>query len=574
MNAAKDFDAVDLGIIWSRLVSIADEMVSALVRTSFSTMVRESGDYSCMLFDARGQFLSQGTASVPSFTGTGPATLEGVLRAIPPDTLEDGDVLITNDPWIGTGHVYDVNVVKPIFHRGALRGFALTVSHVADIGGIGYGTGARDVYEEGICIPPVKLFQRGAPNRFVFDLIEANVRFRELVIGDIYSNIAACNVGYQSFNDLLSEYDIGDFGPVADGIFALARTAIAESLRGLPAGLFRGSLPVEGIDDEMVLTLAVAVTISESGFAFDFAGTSPVVNRGINVPLCYTRAYSYFCFKTIVAPNMPNNQAILDFVSVAAPENCILNAQRPYPTGGRHILGHYVAPLVFGALASAVPARVQADSGMICQVNFRGRSPMGRSFSYILFTAGGYGAFADMDGRAALPGPSNMIGIPIEIWEENTGVSVLRKEILPDSGGAGEHQGGAGQLIELRNDTGRPLDATFFGSRTSLPARGFNGGRDGAVRTLFVDGKPVAPKARLDLAPGAVVSLHEAGGGGFGLPEKRPASSIRADLEAGLIGKDYVRQWYRQQSALLFDSDRVPNPSRQPGPEPVKEVTS
>jgi N-methylhydantoinase B len=574
MRAPRNFDAVDLGIIWSRLVSIADEMVSALVRTSFSTMVRESGDYSCMLFDARGRFLSQGTASVPSFTGTGPTTLQGMLRAIPPDTLDDGDVLITNDPWIGTGHVYDVNVVKPIFHRGALVGFALTVSHVADIGGIGYGTGARDVYEEGICIPPVKLFRRGVPDKFVFDLIEANVRFRELVIGDIYSNIAACNVGYRSFNDLLTEYDIVDFEPVADGIFALARNALAESLRGLPAGLFRGSLPVEGIDDEMVLTLAVAVTISESGFAFDFAGTSPVVNRGINVPLCYTRAYSYFCFKTIVAPNMPNNQAILDFVSVAAPENCILNAQRPYPTGGRHILGHYVAPLVFGALASVVPARVQADSGMICQVNFRGRSPMGRSFSYILFTAGGYGAFADMDGRAALPGPSNMIGIPIEIWEENTGVSVLRKEILPDSGGAGEHQGGAGQLIELRNDTGRPLDATFFGSRTSLPARGFNGGRDGAIRTLFVDGKPVAPKARLDLGPGAVVSLNEAGGGGFGLPEKRAGSSIRADLTAGLIGKDYVRQWYPQQSALLFDSDRAPNPSRQHGPEPVKEVTS
>ena len=375
----RKFDAVDLGIIWSRLVSIADEMVSALVRTSFSTMVRESGDYSCMLFDARGQFLSQGTASVPSFTGTGPATLRGMLAVIPPDTLEDGDVLLTNDPWIGTGHVYDVNIVKPIFHRGELVGYALSVSHLADIGGIGYGTGGRDVYEEGICIPPVKLFQHGAPNKFVFALIEANVRFRELVVGDIYSNIAACNVGYQSFSDLLAEYDIEDFAPAADGIFALARDAIAKSLDKVPSGVFRGSLPVEGIDDEMVLTLAVSVAISSTGFVFDFAGTSPVVSRGINVPLCYTRAYSYFCFKTIVAPNIPNNQAILDFVSVAAPENCILNAQRPWPTGGRHILGHYVAPLVFGALAEAAPARVQADSGMICQVNFRGRSPAGRS---------------------------------------------------------------------------------------------------------------------------------------------------------------------------------------------------
>ena len=155
------FDPIDTGIIWSRLVSVADEMVSALVRTSFSTMVRESGDYSCMVFDSRGRLLSQGTASVPSFTGTGPATLAGLLKAFPAETLREGDVLLTNDPWIGTGHVYDVNIVKPIFHNGRLVAFALSVSHLADIGGIGYGSGARDNYEEGVCIPPVKLFEVG-----------------------------------------------------------------------------------------------------------------------------------------------------------------------------------------------------------------------------------------------------------------------------------------------------------------------------------------------------------------------------------------------------------------------------
>ena len=209
---------------------------------------------------------------------------------------------------------------------------------------------------------------------------------------------------------------------------------------------------------------------------------------------------------------------------------------------------------------------------MICQVNFRGRSPAGRAFSYILFTAGGYGAFADLDGRPALPGPSNMIGIPIEIWEENTGVSFLRKEILPDSGGAGEHQGGAGQFIELRNDTGRPVDATFFGSRTSLPSRGFKGGRDGAIRTLFVNGKPVAPKARMDVAPGGVVSLHEAGGGGFGPPERRPLARIRLDWESGQISEDYVRRWYPEQFALLFGT--APGLSRPHEPERIGEITS
>jgi N-methylhydantoinase B len=560
------YDPVELGILWDRLVSIADEVVSALVTTSFSTMVRESGDLSCVLFEGGGSSLAQGTLSVPSFTGTAPPTLRHMLRRFPPEALEPGDVLITNDPWMGTGHVYDANVMRPIFRRDRLVGYSISITHLPDIGGPGYSTVVREVHEEGLWLPITKLMKAGRLNEELIEIVRANVRLEDMVVGDLMASVTCNEVAGRLLLELMDEYGLEDLAELSGAIIGATEQAMRARLRTIPDGTYCNRIRIEGVDEP--ITLACAVTVEGDRVHVDFDGTGRAVGRGINVPLCYTRAYSYFCFKTIVAPNMPNNQAILDFVSVAAPENCILNAQRPYATGGRHILGHYVAPLVFGALAGAVPARVQADSGMICQVNFRGRSPVGRSFSYILFTAGGYGAFADMDGRAALPGPSNMIGIPIEIWEENTGVSVLRKEILPDSGGAGEHQGGAGQLIELRNDTGRPLDATFFGSRTSLPARGFNGGRDGAVRTLFVDGKPVTPKARLDLAPGAVVSLHEAGGGGFGPPEKRPARHIRADLEAGLIGKDYVRQWYLQQSALLFDGDRVPNPSSGTAPNP------
>jgi N-methylhydantoinase B len=543
----RTFDPIETGIIWSRLVSVADEMVSALVRTSFSTMVRESGDYSCMVFDSRGRLLSQGTASVPSFTGTGPATLTGFLKAFPAEMLKDGDVLLTNDPWIGTGHVYDVNIVKPIFRGGRLVAFALSVSHLADIGGIGYGTGARDNYEEGVCIPPVKLFEAGRPNQFVFDLIEANVRFRELVIGDIYSNVAACTVAAQGMTDLLAEYGLDDTADVADAIFELTRGAVRDVLRDLPQGEFRSRLPVEGVHDDAKVELAILITISKDKVAFDFAGTSSIVNSGINVPLCYTRAYCYFCFKTIVAPNIPNNQAILDFVDLVAPPNCILNAGRPAATGGRHILGHYVAPLIFGALEEVVPLYVQADCGMICQINFRGRSPAGRDYSFILFTSGGYGAFADLDGRAVLPGPSNMIGIPVEVWEENTGITVVRKELRPDSGGAGEHQGGAGQIIELRNDTGGVLDATFFGSRTTLPARGFGGGRAGSLRSLSLDGRPVPPKSRTDIKPGSVIILHEAGGGGFGDPKRRSVARIERDIKAGLVSESYARQQYPDQ---------------------------
>ena len=347
--------------------------------------------------------------------------------------------------------------------------------------------------------------------------------------------------------DLLAEYGLDDTADVADAIFELTRSAVRDVLKGLPRGQFRSRLAVEGVHDDAKIELAILITISDDQVVFDFENTSPIVNSGINVPLCYTRAYCYFCFKTIVAPNIPNNQAILDFVSLVAPRNCILNAERPAATGGRHILGHYVAPLIFGALEAAVPLHVQADCGMICQINFRGRSPAGRDYSYILFTSGGYGAFADLDGRAVLPGPSNMIGIPVEVWEENTGITIVRKEFRPDSGGAGEHQGGAGQIIELRNDTGGVLDATFFGSRTTLPARGFGGGRAGSLRVLSLDGRPVPPKSRTDVMPGSVIVLHEAGGGGFGDPKRRPLARIERDIKAGLVSELYARKQYPDQ---------------------------
>lgn len=548
-------DVVALGIIWSRFVSIADEMVSALVRTSFSTMVRESGDYSCMLFDAKGRLLSQGTNSVPSFTGTGPSTLAGMLAALPVETLEDGDILMTNDPWIGTGHTFDINIAKPIFHKERLVAFGLSVSHLADIGGLGYGTGARDIYEEGICIPPVKFFRAGEPDPFLMNLFESNVRYREMVFGDLYSNIASCNVAARAVGELLHEYDMPDLSVVADGVLEMAKASVQQAVNEIPEGRYTGALSVEGVVDDEPLKLKVSVTISKRGFHFDFADNPPVVDFGINVPLCYTRAYCNFCFKSIVAPTMPNNQAILDFISIKAPENCILNALRPSPTAGRHILGHMVGPLIFGALEPVAPQSVQADSGMIFQMNFRGRTRDKREISSLLFSAGGYGAFADLDGRAALPGPSNMIGSPIELMEESTGVTFLRKELWPDSGGAGRHQGGAGQQIEMRNDTGQALDTAFFGTRTNIPARGFAGGKPGRIRTVGVDGAPIVPKSRMDIADGSIISIQDAGGGGFGPTEERKPDQIWKDYLNGMITEAYIREHYPDQHTVLFATD-------------------
>jgi N-methylhydantoinase B len=555
-------DAVDTGIIWSRIVSTAEEMVSALVRTAFSTMVRESGDYSCMIFDSRAKLLAQGTTSVPSFTGTGPHTLNHVLKYVSAEDMRDGDIIITNDPWIGTGHTYDINVIKPVFHHKRLVGYCLTVSHLSDVGGVGMGSVAKDVYEEGFSLPPVKLFEAGVENKFIVEFIRNNVRTVDFVLGDIYSNVASCNVGAQGLVKVLSEYDQVDTMLVADAIFALTRRSVAAKLMALPKGVHRGTMFVEGGADYPDINLAVSVAISEAGFDFDFDGTDPVVRAGVNVPICYTRAFCYFCAKVLVAPDLPNNQAVLDFVTIRAPDNCILNALRPHPTGARHIFGHAVGPLIFGTLAEALPNEVQADSGMVFQVNLRGQTRAGRRYSSIYFSPGGYGALAGYDGRPALPAPSNMISGSIEVWEEQTNCTFLQKEIRTDTGGAGEFQGGNGQIIRLRNDSGLPIEASFMASRTRLAARGFAGGEKGAARVIRVQGEVIDPKARVIVPDEGVIEVEDVGGGGFGDPRCRDAARVAADLANGLITREYAAKHYPIQMSKLRMLPVAPSPEK------------
>jgi N-methylhydantoinase B len=547
----KALDSVDVGIIWSRLVSSADEMVSTLVRTAFSTMIRQSGDYSCMMFDGRGRLIAQGATSVPSFTGTGPHTLGHVIERIKPAEMCDGDIIVTNDPWMGTGHVYDINVVKPVFHRGAIVGYCLTVSHLADVGGAGMASTASDVYEEGFALPPVKLVEAGVENRFLFEFLRNNVRMPDFVIGDIYANISACNAGASGLVEILDEYGLPDILGIADAIFALTRQAVDTRLSRMPRGDFSAVLPVEGGRNFPDLDLRVKVSIHETGLSFDFAGTAGVVPAGVNVPICYTRAFCYFGAKVVLGPNIPNNQALLDIVTIDAPDNCILNALRPHPTAARHIFGHYVGPLIFSALADALPADVQADSGMVFQVNLRGRNRHGRRYASLYFSPGGYGALSGYDGRAALPAPSNMISGSVEAWEDQTGCTLLQKEMLPDSGGAGEFQGGNGQIFRLRNDTGAPLDAFFMASRTRLAARGFAGGLHGAPRRILLDEVAIDPKAKVVVPPGGVIEVQDAGGGGHGDPQERSAARVAEDLENGVITGSFAERHYPAQLARL-----------------------
>ncbi|MGE3923960.1 MAG: hydantoinase B/oxoprolinase family protein, partial [Lautropia sp.] len=474
------YDPIALGIRWDRLISIADEIVNALVRTSFSTNVRESYDLSCVICDGRGRSLAQGSYSVPSFTGTAPATLGHMLARYPAETLAPGDVLVTNDPWMGTGHVFDISVMQPVFRDGRIIAYVLSVTHLPDVGGAGFGATAREVYEEGLRLPVVKLIHAGEPDRVLFDIIRNNVRVADQTIGDIMANVTCTTVGGRMLNAFMDEYGVDDLQPLADAIIDQSERAMRDALAAMPAGTYRSAIDVEGLDHP--LRYACSVTLGGGEVQVDFAGTSDAVGVAINVPICYTRAMTYHAIKCLTTPKIPNNEGSVRPVAITAPERCVLNPLPPSPTGGRHVLGHFIQPLLFAALGQAVPERVQADSGMLNLINVQGTTREGRGVSSIFFASGGFGALAGIDGAPTLPAPANMTGTPVEVWEELTGLSILSKTLLPDSGGAGESRGGLGQRIEMRNDSAGPMSIACLAGRAEFAPAGARGGRPGRRR--------------------------------------------------------------------------------------------
>ena len=527
-------DPVSLGIAWDRLISIADEMMMALIRTAFSTVVRESYDLSCILFDAKGRSIAQGSYSVPSFIGTAPLTLGHMLAKYPPDSLRPGDVLATNDPWWGTGHVYDICVARPVFRGDRLVGYTMSVTHLPDIGGMGLSATAKDVHEEGLRLPVSKLLIGGERNAELFELLRMNVRAVDQVIGDIDANISCNGLGGRLLLEFLEEFGVDDLTPLADAILDSSERAMREKIAAIPDGRYRSEIRSEAWQPP--LRLACQVTVAGEEIGIDFQGTDGWVPAGVNVPLCYTRALSLYAVKCLTVPKIPNNEGATRPVRVAAPEGSILNALPPAPTGGRHVHGHLVPGLVFHALAQALPDLVPADPGMFDVVNFQGRHADGSDLSTVYFASGGNGATDGKDGDAATPAPSNMAGVPIEVWEANTSVSVRRKTLLADSGGAGRWRGGLGQDVTMRNDTGHPLTVSCFALRTQFPPAGVQGGGPGARRQTLVNGQEVPPRARIVLAPGDHVSFLQAGGGGYGPPEQRDPVAERRDRDAGFVG--------------------------------------
>ncbi|HJM91486.1 MAG: hydantoinase B [Rhodospirillaceae bacterium] len=526
-------DAVSVGIMWDRLVAISDEIVTTLVRTSFSTIVSESYDLTVALLDADGELMAQGTYSVPVFMGTAPATLQHMLARYPADTLRPGDVVITNDPWLGTGHMFDINVMRPIFHGGRIVAYVISITHLPDIGGLGFGAAAREIYHEGLRLPVCKLFAAGVQNDFIVELMRTNVRAPDQVIGDLMANVTATKAGEAMLTGFLAEYGLANFAALSGEIRGRSEAATRARIEAMPDGSYPNEIQIEGVDG--ALALACRIEIAGDAMTVDFSGTDPCVRQGINVPFCYTRAMVLYSMKCLTVPELPNNGGSVVPITVTAPTGCLVDAQPPSPTGARHMIGHFVSPLVFGALAEVVPEQIQADCGMMDLMTFQGRHRDGHDVSTIYFASGGFGALAGLDGAETTPGPSNMAVVPIEVWETLTSTTVERKMLLPDTGGAGTSRGGLGQEVVIRNDSGHVMTVFCMANRTDFPPLGLMGGSNGKAREHRINDVTVDPKGHYQLEPGDRITMIEAGGAGYGDPAARSRTAIETDLAEGFI---------------------------------------
>jgi len=480
-------------VMWNRLISVVEEQAQALVRTAFSTSVREAGDLSAGVYNEHGDMLAQAVTGTPGHVNAMADAVPHFIRRIGRDNIHEGDVYITNDPWEGTGHLHDITVCTPSFHHGRLVGFFACTAHIVDIGGRGFGADANSVYEEGLYIPIMKLMVRGAVDQTLIRLIRGNVREPDQLVGDIYA-LATCNdIGHRRLSDMMTEFQLADLTGISEFILTNSREATLARIGALPRAEASGSMMIDGYDRPILL--AVKVSFNGDHVLCDWEGTSGLDKKGINVPLVYTKAYSCYELKCAIAPDIPNNTASLAPFHVTAPEHSIVNALHPAPVALRHIIGHMVPDTVYDALDKILPAVVPAEgAGCLCnfQLSLRPRSDQpaaegaGRA-EVLTFNSGGTGARPTLDGMSATACPSGVMTMPVEATEQVGPVIIWRKELRPDSGGAGQFRGGLGQYMEVGAREGHEFDFQAMFDRVHHPARGRRGGAPGAPTTIVRD---------------------------------------------------------------------------------------
>lgn len=532
-------DTIQLGLHWNRLVTIADEMTSILVRTAFSTVVNQSHDCACMLLDGQGYSIAQSSHALPAFMGTMPHTAREMLKRFGPG-LQPGDVLVTNDPWIAGGHLPDLTVLRPVFAGGQLVAITASTAHLPDIGGKVWSADCNEVFEEGMRIPPMKLLEAGRRNEILLELLRNNVRNPDDVEHDVMAQVTATAFGEKRLLELLARYPSLDLRELARDILQRSEDAMRAAIARLPAGTYEHEVGLDGFSDP--LTLRCTVTVGAHGLDVDFTGSSPQQPFGINSALQYTQSYANYAVKCLLSPDSPCNEGSFRPLRVTAPPGTVLNCQAPAAVGGRHLTGMFVPFGIYGALAQASQELAVGDSGLPGSPNFTlqqlGADGATRSINQFYSSNGGMGARWGGDGISACSFPTNIANVPVEVVEARSGLVVECKMLTPDSGGAGRWRGGLGQTYAIRVPAGYRGTAwvSMLSDRTGHPAMGRLGGGPGSLRTNTLNGTTrLHPKKRVQLAAGDLLQTCMPGGAGVGDARQRDRAAVLDDLRNGYI---------------------------------------
>lgn len=578
ITSAQKASTVSNQVMWNRLISVVEEQAMALVRTAFSTSVREAGDLSAGVYDVEGRMLAQAVTGTPGHVNAMADAVPHFIRRIGREQIFEGDVYITNDPWEGTGHLHDITVVSPSFHLGNHVGFFACTAHIVDIGGRGFGADANSVFEEGLYIPIMKLVERGEVDKTLIKIVRGNVREPDQLVGDIYA-LATCNeIGHRRLVDMMQEFSLSDLNGIAEFILENSRTATLERIAALPRKFATGSMTIDGYSSPV--QLKVSLEIQKDKVLCDWAGTSGLDKKGINVPMVYTKAYSCYALKCAIAPDIPNNAASLAPFEITAPENSIVNAVHPAPVALRHIIGHMLPDTVYDALDKILPDTVPAEgAGTLCnfQVSLRPRTDLlplddddstsdtsnSRTVEFnamkkavraevLAFNSGGSGARPLSDGLNATAFPSGVMTMPVEATEHTGPVIIWRKELRPDSGGAGRYRGGLGQYMEVGAVDGHEFDFSAMFDRVDHPALGRQGGGDGASTTIARDdGTKMQGKGKQFVPHGRRVMLAFPGGAGYGKASERDRELVRRDYARGYISEQVAKEQYGLSDAEI-----------------------
>lgn len=547
---AQMFDPITLEILWRRLISIVDEADSTVARTAFSSLLRDAHDYTCMFTDRWGRELAQGSFATPGQSGAMAIGIKTLVGRIPEARYKPGDVFITNDPWALAGHLNDVCVLSPIFYKGGVTAFTACVFHHSDIGGR-VASDNHDVFEDGLFIPLVKLYDGGVVNDAVFEMIRWNVRTPDEVIGDIRSQIAANHVCSEKIVQMLEDNGLEGLDDLADEIIGRTEKSMREAIAEVPDGVYRAEGVVEQMEGKGDVRIKVAVEVKGDGIVVDLDGSSPQVDWGGNVVANFTYAYVFMALKSMFDPDIPNNDGCARPISMRAPEGTVVNCRFPAAVAARMQIGHFLTEIIYRAMAGAMPDRVIAASGGTpATMNvFYGRRANGTPFHSVIIRGGGMGASRDADGNYVYIFPANGANTPVEILESDTPLMVERRELLVDSGGPGRSKGGLGRRVVFRvpDDDFAPIPPVKLGiqaGRFRYPPEGLFGGKTGQKATFLVNGAAANPYGLTQLKPGDRVTMDAAGGGGYGDPLERDPVLVAEDVQDGYVSLAQASEAY------------------------------